>query len=57
MSWEQLSAILETHQNNVREETSSPPTACPIDGALLEIRGDGVRNCPMGNYTWGGSTK
>ena len=57
MSWEQLSAILETHQNNVREEASSPPTACPIDGAALEIRGDGVRNCPMGNYTWGGSTK
>jgi len=51
MGWEQLKAILDINREDVARESSETPTACPIDGSLLDQR-DGVRNCPMGNYRW-----
>lgn len=37
-----------------QEELGEPPIACPIDGELLEINSNNVRNCPLGNYRWNG---
>jgi hypothetical protein len=54
VSWEQLRAILEENRLDREREEREPPVACPIDGTLLDVRDDGVRNCPMGNYTWRG---
>ena len=53
MSWEQLTGILQENRGYARQ-AMDPPVACPIDGDLLEIRADGGRNCPMGNYRWTG---
>jgi hypothetical protein len=51
MSWDQLKAILEVNRQDISREASEPPTACPIDGSPLDVRGN-IRNCPMGNYRW-----
>ena len=51
MSWEQLKAIIDEDKAEARKAKNEPPGACPIDGAILEVRGN-VRNCPMGNYRW-----
>jgi hypothetical protein len=55
MSSDQLKAILEVSRQDISWEASEPPTACPIDGSLLDVR-DNVRNCPMGNYRWPDTT-
>jgi len=52
MSWEQLQAILKENRADATRRATEPPVACPIDGTLLVVRADGVRNCPMGNYRW-----
>ena len=52
MSWEQLAAIRGENRAEHALVSGQPPVSCPIDGELLDIRGDGVRNCPMGNYRW-----
>ena len=57
MSWEQLKAILDQARADAAAEASEPPAACPIDGALLDARGDGVSACPMGNYIWPEGTR
>jgi len=54
MSWEQLADIRRQDSEEARRTRSEPPTACPLDGTPLEVRSDGIRNCPMGNYRWGG---
>ena len=54
MSWEQLHAILEENRQERKAEGKTPPDACPIDGSILDIRPDGQRNCPVGNYRWSG---
>jgi hypothetical protein len=54
MSWDQLKTIIDTNREIREQEANEPPTACPIDGSPLEIRSDGVRNCPMGNFRWSG---
>lgn len=54
MSWEQLKAILQTNRQETAEERRQPPETCPIDGTVLDVREDGVRNCPMGNFRWNG---
>lgn len=52
MSWEQLQAIQRENRDLAREAARTPLVACPIDGTLLVIRKDGVRNCPFGNFRW-----
>ena len=54
MSWEQLHAILQENRQGSKSEGTAPPDACPIDGSILDIRPDGQRNCPIGNYRWSG---
>ena len=57
MPWEQLQAILQENSTNKGVEDREPPTACPIDGAILVVHpSGGKRNCAMGNYTWSGGT-
>ena len=57
MGWEQLKPIKDQSRQEQRhwnEEQMQPPV-CPVDGELLNIRADGVRYCPAGNFTSGGS--
>lgn len=54
MGWEQLKTILQENRQIKAQEQREPPVACPIDGSLLDIRPDGVRNCPAGNFRWDG---
>ena len=57
MSWEQLRSMraqVAQDQRTLNTEIGAP-TVCPIDGALLNIRADGVRDCPVGNFTYGGT--
>lgn len=35
-------------------EREANPLACPLCGTPLQIRGDGVRNCPLGHWRAGG---
>ena len=57
MGWEQLKAIKDQSAQDQREWNAEgmQPTVCPIDGELLNIRADGVSDCPAGNFTSGGS--
>jgi hypothetical protein len=57
MGWEQLKSIKEQSARDQRDlnREQTQPTVCPIDGELLNIRADGVRDCPTGNFTSGGS--
>ena len=57
MAWTQLQDMLEQNREARREVEAAPPETCPIDGAILRIRGDGVRDCSMGNYTWPEGTR
>lgn len=50
MGWEELEAIHREQAEIVRDEMRATPDRCPIDGAVLQLREDGVLNCPMGNY-------
>ena len=54
MSWEQLTDIRAVNRQDARdnEREEAKPDVCPIDGTVLEIREDGVRNCKMGNFSW-----
>jgi len=54
MSWEQLQAIVKENRATQRINQIDQPTACPIDGAILDIHPRGRRNCPLGNYSWAG---
>lgn len=54
MSWQQLSDIKKRAMEDRRELQSQPPVSCPIDGSRLDVRPDGVRSCPMGNFIWTG---
>ena len=57
MSWEQLLAIQQESRTNFNTHQRRPPEACPFDGTPLDVRADGMRNCPMGDYTWRGEPK
>ena len=52
MSWDQLIAVLTDGRRAGKASLDQPPVACPNDGAILDIRSDNRRNCPMGDYTW-----
>jgi len=52
MPWEQLAAMYQQNREAQRQVQATAPHACPIDGEPLDIRADGQRNCPMGNYRW-----
>ena len=52
MGWEKLIAAREQNRRNAEEEAKQPPVVCPIDGATLQVRADGSRSCPMGNFDW-----
>ena len=52
MGWEELQAILKQQRRDATDEANKPPVACPIDGTVLDVRPDGTRNCPLGNYRW-----
>jgi len=52
MPWEQHQAIMRQNRDEARRIQTDPPAACPIDGEVLDVRSDGVRNCPLGNYRW-----
>jgi|TARA_X000001388_G_C2203403_1_gene112154 hypothetical protein len=53
MSWQQLLDIKKRADEDRRIDSTEPPSSCPIDGYKLDVRPDGARNCPMGNYRWG----
>ena len=52
MSWDQLKAIADENRALLEGNRSNPPTACPLDGALLLASSSGVLSCPQGNYRW-----
>jgi len=52
VSWYQLRDIADDNRREAERQVPTPPSVCPIDGELLDVRG-GVRNCPLGNYRWG----
>lgn len=54
MSWGQLHSIIRENRVVNRQEAQQPPLACPIDGEILDVKTDGTRNCPFGNYRWRG---
>ena len=53
MGWSKLTEIQRLNRQERADQRQQPPLACPIDGVLLEIKG-GIRNCPMGNFTYTG---
>jgi hypothetical protein len=53
MSWEQLQSIIKQNKTIHTRDMNTPPSACPIDGAVLDVHPNGVRNCPLGNYRFG----
>ena len=57
MSWNQLLSMRTQNAQELRDLNLEgfTPTVCPIDGELLNIRHDGVRDCPVGNFTYGGT--
>lgn len=56
MSWATLHQIVKANRAEAERAEAQPPEDCPVDGALLDIRADGVRNCPYGNYRWENGT-
>ena len=54
MSWQQLLDIRKQAEEDRRLAQTEPPVACPIDGLVLDVRPDGVRNCPAGDFIWQG---
>ena len=52
MSWWQLKNISDEAREERARTANEPPVACPIDGAILDVGPNGIRNCPMGNYRW-----
>lgn len=47
--------LLETARWNAAEldrERTEPPVACPTHGEPLDVRSDGARNCPFGDYRY-----
>lgn len=54
MSWQQLLDIRKRAEEDRRLAQTAPPVSCPVDGHVLDVRPDGVRNCPMGNFIWQG---
>ena len=54
MGWDQLKNILNETREQLRVDAAAPPVVCPIDGEILDIHPNGIRNCPMGNFTWRG---
>lgn len=54
MAWDTLGEIKRENEAAEALATRRGPTACPIDGAPLVTGKGDVRNCPLGNYRWGG---
>ncbi len=52
---ETLRQIAKENREAEERATAAGPVACPHDGAVLEVRADGVRNCPQGDFRWEGS--
>lgn len=52
MAWEQLLSIRDEAIAYARDEKTSPPVACPIDGEPLDAGHNGVLHCKWGNYEW-----
>lgn len=52
MSWEQLLAILHEQVEDVDQERSRRPSACPNDGTPLETAPDGSLHCPFDGWRW-----
>jgi len=52
MSWEQWAAIVEENKTLANIDAAEAPSACPVDGAILDVNANNTRNCPMGNYRW-----
>lgn len=55
--WWGLKSIVDASRQDAEIYNQMPPDACPIDGSVLDIGKNGVRNCPMGNYTWNGGPR
>ena len=51
--WGMLGDMKRENERAEEEATRAGPSACPIDGSVLRVRGK-VRDCPMGNYRWEG---
>lgn len=52
MPWEQLGNIAQRNRQEARQQAMEKPIACPIEGDILDVRDDGIRNCPLGNFRW-----
>ena len=57
MSWEQLQNIHRENKAGAIAYKAEPPSSCPIDGELLDVATNGIRNCPLGNYRWEGQER
>ncbi len=51
MSWQQLIDIAREAAQEVREEESRPPVACPNDGEPLTAGPDGTLHCKFDGWT------
>lgn len=51
MAWSDLTDIYAVAADELADELSQPPVACPLDGTPL-VEHDDRRVCPMGNYEW-----
>lgn len=54
MGLRQLESIRRSNIARAEWERDQAPVYCPHDGTPLRENKDGVRDCPMGNYTWRG---
>lgn len=52
MSWAELQSILAENREQRATEAVTPPVSCPNHGEPLDVREDGVRNCPFGDYRY-----
>jgi hypothetical protein len=52
-----LKSILDAQRRDVEAYNAQPPIACPNDGTPLQQNREGLRSCPMGDYTWRGGQR
>lgn len=52
MSWQQLLDIVHEAADQLREEETRPPVACPNDGEPLITGPDGKLFCKFDAFTW-----
>lgn len=51
-NWYKVLDILKLNEDELRLWKTTPPIACPNDGAVLAAGDAGVLHCPMGDYEY-----